>query len=143
MSVLDRSALEDSPLADLHALASELGIDGFRRLRKADLIDKIIAQQGGEEAQVVRRRAPPDGLAVDHRRLERQQGIVQLRRDLEVTEEPTGAGCQAQREGPVVVTGHGGEGLRGPQPRDDLPGLVGPARVGQRPGRGARQRHRR
>jgi transcription termination factor Rho len=49
MSVLDRSALEDSPLADLHALASELGIDGFRRLRKADLIDKIIAQQGGEE----------------------------------------------------------------------------------------------
>src|SRR5207244_2540568 len=35
MSVLDRSSLEDSPLADLHALASELGIDGYRRLRKA------------------------------------------------------------------------------------------------------------
>src|SRR3954447_2417953 len=49
MPVVDRAALEDSPLADLHALASELGIDGFRRLRKADLIDKIIAQQGGEE----------------------------------------------------------------------------------------------
>src|SRR5436190_6465604 len=50
MSVLDRAALEDSPLADLHALASELGIDGFRRLRKAELIDAILAQQGGEEA---------------------------------------------------------------------------------------------
>jgi transcription termination factor Rho len=49
MSVLDRAALEDSPLADLHSLASELGIDGFRRLRKADLIDKILAHQGGEE----------------------------------------------------------------------------------------------
>src|SRR3954463_12405207 len=50
MSVLDRAALEDSPLADLHALASELGIDGFRRLRKAELIDAIIERQGGEEA---------------------------------------------------------------------------------------------
>jgi transcription termination factor Rho len=50
MSVLDRSALEDSPLADLHALASELGIDGFRRLRKADLIEAIIVQQGGDPA---------------------------------------------------------------------------------------------
>ena len=37
MSVLDRSALEASPLADLHAIASELGIDGFRRLRKEAL----------------------------------------------------------------------------------------------------------
>ncbi|MDX6696935.1 MAG: transcription termination factor Rho [Solirubrobacteraceae bacterium] len=50
MSVLDRSALESSPLADLHAIASELGLDGFRRLRKADLIDQILARQGGEEA---------------------------------------------------------------------------------------------
>lgn len=49
MSVLDRSALESSPLADLHAIASELGLDGFRRLRKADLIDTILARQGGEE----------------------------------------------------------------------------------------------
>ncbi len=49
MSVLDRSALEASPLADLHAIASELGLDGFRRLRKADLVDAILARQGGEE----------------------------------------------------------------------------------------------
>ncbi len=47
MSVLDRSALADSPLADLHAIAGELGIDGFRRLRKPDLIDAIVARQGG------------------------------------------------------------------------------------------------
>src|SRR3954449_7788294 len=48
MSVLSRSALESSPLADLHAIASELGIDGFRRLRKAELIDRIVAHQGGD-----------------------------------------------------------------------------------------------
>ncbi|HTX45041.1 MAG TPA: Rho termination factor N-terminal domain-containing protein [Solirubrobacteraceae bacterium] len=46
MSVLDREALEQSPLADLHAIASELSLDGYRRLRKADLIDAILASQG-------------------------------------------------------------------------------------------------
>jgi transcription termination factor Rho len=50
MSVLTRSALEGSPLADLHTIASELGIDGFRRLRKADLVERIIVQQGGDDA---------------------------------------------------------------------------------------------
>jgi len=50
MPVLERSALADSPLADLHAIASELGIDGFRRLRKEDLIDAIVARQSGDGA---------------------------------------------------------------------------------------------
>lgn len=46
--MLPRAALEDSPLADLHVLASELGIDGYRRLRKADLIDRIVGAQTGD-----------------------------------------------------------------------------------------------
>jgi transcription termination factor Rho len=50
MTVLERSALADSPLADLHAIASELGIDGFRRLRKEELIDAIVARQEGGSA---------------------------------------------------------------------------------------------
>ena len=54
-SVLDRSALEQSPLADLHLLANELGVDGFRRLRKADLIDAILARQAGERPRRRRR----------------------------------------------------------------------------------------
>jgi transcription termination factor Rho len=49
-SVVDRSALEQSPLADLHLLANELAVDGFRRLRKADLVDAILAKQGVTEA---------------------------------------------------------------------------------------------
>jgi len=48
MSVLTRSALEDSPLADLHTIAGELGLDGYRRLRKADLIDRILERSGGD-----------------------------------------------------------------------------------------------
>ena len=50
MSVLGRSELEASPLADLHVIASELGIDGFRRLRKNDLVGAILARQSGEPA---------------------------------------------------------------------------------------------
>src|SRR3954470_23847450 len=52
-SVLDRSALEQSPLADLHLLANELGVDGFRRLRKPDLVDAILSRQSGEEVVAV------------------------------------------------------------------------------------------
>jgi hypothetical protein len=44
-AVLDRGELEASPLADLHAIADQLGLDGFRRLRKAELIDRIVGEE--------------------------------------------------------------------------------------------------
>ena len=49
MSVLQRQQLEDSPLADLHAIASELGLEGFRAMRRADLIGAILRAQGADE----------------------------------------------------------------------------------------------
>lgn len=49
MSVLSRGALQDSPLADLHQIGSALGIDGYRRLRKDDLVDAILERQGGDD----------------------------------------------------------------------------------------------
>jgi transcription termination factor Rho len=48
MAVLQRKELESSPLADLHAIASELGLEGFRSKRKDDLIGAILDAQGGE-----------------------------------------------------------------------------------------------
>ncbi len=51
MPVLSRAALQASPLADLHAIASELGIDGFRRLRKADLVGAILERGGAGDAE--------------------------------------------------------------------------------------------
>ena len=48
MAVLQRKELESSPLADLHAIASELGLEGFRAKRKDDLIGAILDAQGGE-----------------------------------------------------------------------------------------------
>ena len=53
MAVLERSELEASTLADLHAIADQVGIDGFRRMRKADLIDAILGEpsSGGPSAR--------------------------------------------------------------------------------------------
>jgi transcription termination factor Rho len=49
MAVLERSELEASPLADLHAIADQIGLDGFRRLRKAQLIDAILGEGKAEQ----------------------------------------------------------------------------------------------
>jgi transcription termination factor Rho len=65
MSVLDRAALEDSPLADLHAIASELSIDGYRRLRRAELIDAILERQSGESGASEASEAPEVSEASD------------------------------------------------------------------------------
>jgi transcription termination factor Rho len=48
LAILDRAELERSPLADLHAIASELGIEGFRTLRRSDLIEALLEQTGGD-----------------------------------------------------------------------------------------------
>ena len=50
MSVLQRKELEASPLADLHAIASELGLEGFRAMRREDLVGAILEAQGGGDA---------------------------------------------------------------------------------------------
>ncbi|HXB65862.1 MAG TPA: Rho termination factor N-terminal domain-containing protein [Solirubrobacteraceae bacterium] len=62
MTVLERSELDASPLSDLHAIANQLGLEGFRRLRKADLIDAILARSGAETANG---QASSDGQAAD------------------------------------------------------------------------------
>jgi transcription termination factor Rho len=64
MSVISRSALESSSLADLHEIASELGLDGYRRLRKADLVGAIVDRQGGE-ADADAEAAPDEDIVPD------------------------------------------------------------------------------
>lgn len=65
MTVLDRSELQASPLSDLHLIADQIGLEGFRRLRKADLIDAILGEKGEDSgasdessAEASERRAP-------------------------------------------------------------------------------------
>lgn len=63
MSVLDRESLEASPLADLYVIASELTIDGYRRLRKAELVDAILVRQGGDSAPAAKPAEPAEPAA--------------------------------------------------------------------------------
>ncbi len=75
MAVLERSELEASPLADLHAIADQVGLDGFRRLRKAELIDAILNRTGGGEETTS---AAPE--RAEHEEGEREPGAVRRRR---------------------------------------------------------------
>jgi transcription termination factor Rho len=86
MSVLDRSELEASPLADLHAIANELGIDGFRRLRKAELVDAILGEEGAGAAEP--EEAEPQ---------EKEPGEAQL--DQAAVEEPASRPVRSRRRG--------------------------------------------
>jgi transcription termination factor Rho len=51
MTVLDRSELQASPLSDLHLIADQIGLEGFRRLRKADLIEAILGDKRDNSAK--------------------------------------------------------------------------------------------
>jgi transcription termination factor Rho len=48
-SVLNRKELAGSPLADLHQIASELGVEGYRGMRKDDLIGAILSAAGAPD----------------------------------------------------------------------------------------------
>lgn len=85
MTVLDRSELQASPLADLHVIADEIGLEGFRRLRKADLIDAILGEKDSRPSAVAvavgesESGTDSDGSKVSDRVPERRAGSRRLR----------------------------------------------------------------
>ena len=108
MSVLDRAALEESPLADLHTIASELSLDGYRRLRKAELIDAILGRQSGEASTVT---PDADSSAAAEADLDDDGASAEDQRD-----EPTGT--RRRRGGRARTSGRGGSRTRA-DARDD------------------------
>jgi transcription termination factor Rho len=128
MSILDRGALEQSPLADLHTIASELSIDSFRRLRKAELIDAILARQSGAEpegagAEESQAERSADGEPEPRRRRWRRGG---RERD-DGPEGEDGSDGGPQPEGPAEIESEIGRAERDEAP----PGEVGRARSDQ------------
>ena len=142
MAVLERSELEASPLADLHAIADQLGLDGFRRLRKASLIDAILGEGGSSEsapAAAASRPAPDDedeDLETEERPASRVRGGrgrtragARERPSRRAVERPAGrTGGAAAEEAPariasgvVEVLGNGSAFLRvePPEPSDE------------------------
>ncbi|MGC9220049.1 MAG: Rho termination factor N-terminal domain-containing protein [Solirubrobacteraceae bacterium] len=128
MSVLTRELLEESRLADLHAIASELSIDGYRRLRKDDLIDAILNHQGATQA---------DADAAD-------SGVDTEPSDSGVDTEPSDSGIDADaadgaarrrrgRRGGRARAGANGpvEEQAGSVPESPRPDVAGPERSGR------------
>jgi transcription termination factor Rho len=134
MAVMERSELEASPLADLHAIADQVGLDGFRRLRKAELIDTILERSGGKSAgeppapeqgeergsstSTRRRRAgrPRRSRAsAEEGRSENREGEKEKEKD------ERGPTTERQAEGVVELLGNGSAFLRvsPPEPSDE------------------------
>jgi transcription termination factor Rho len=142
MAVLERSELEASPLADLHAIADQVGLDGFRRLRKAELIDTIIERTGGDVGKAGSDAAEPTSSKEREPREEREPSTRRrragrTRRGRTAAEEPRperarperedkedkdekGA-AERQAEGVVELLGNGSAFLRvdPPEPSDE------------------------
>jgi transcription termination factor Rho len=55
---MDKSTLEGKVAAELHRIASDLGIEGHQRLKKADLIESILAHANGEAGAATEHPAP-------------------------------------------------------------------------------------
>lgn len=123
MPVLERSALAESPLADLHAIASELGVDGFRRLRREDLVDAILAHQGGDASAAP---SSDDDASERPRRRRGGRGRGASATDDEAGDEPVAAVEDTADEAPRRRRGG-----RGREDREE---------GGERPGRGGRSR---
>jgi transcription termination factor Rho len=97
MTVLDRSELEASSLADLHLIADQTGLEGFRRLRKDDLIDAIMGERGrggeqepsaGDGKDAASERAPRSGRRGRSLRSRSRRGPVAADEDGDDHEEP-------------------------------------------------------
>jgi transcription termination factor Rho len=104
MSVLDRAALEESPLADLHEIASELSIDGYRRLRRAELIDAILTKQGGPEAADRDSEGAPAGAVQDRDHEPTVSADDEEQRASAQDELPAESGAVPQRDGAAAAS---------------------------------------
>ncbi|HZB06164.1 MAG TPA: Rho termination factor N-terminal domain-containing protein [Thermoleophilaceae bacterium] len=116
MSVLNRKELAESPLADLHQIASELGVESYRSMRKDDLIGAILAATGAADE------GPPPAEEAEVAAEEEEQDTS------EGTSEDTSEGTSEDTS----------EGTSEDEP-DEVPAeeaLERPARRGRRGGRG-------
>ena len=118
MTTIDKSTLEGKVAAELHEMASDLGIEGHKGLKKAELIDSILSHNG--EASASSPPAPTDQTygasrtpAPDSERSsedERQPGNERSSGNGEVRNPPRERSFTRDRPG-----GQGGRD-RGPQP---------------------------
>jgi transcription termination factor Rho len=132
VATIDKSALEGKVAAELHQIASDLGIEGHKGLKKADLVERILAHANGgpgaEATAVTQTEAPAPAPATasderasgngDRRGGDRSQATERPEREREEREErPPGERPPGERppgERPSGERPYGGrpEGVR-------------------------------
>jgi len=137
---MDKSVLEGKVASELHTIAAGLGIEGHQRLKKADLIDRILAAAtDGDGAGTTGPSTAPGTVESQAER----QGTVETpveRTEASDNGEVTTAPPQTERE-EREERDERGPGERGPGERERGPGERGPGeRPEGRPPEGARRR---
>lgn len=56
---MTKAELESKHIAELHTLAAEAGVEGYRMLRREDLVEKLLDAGQGEAAEKPKRERPP------------------------------------------------------------------------------------
>jgi transcription termination factor Rho len=108
-----KEELEKQHLARLHARAAELGVPGYRRLRREELIAEIVARDDGEDAvsQQGEEAEPPPA--------DREKGEEEKEEEAAGGPPPKASGRHVSGVLDVVRTGHGFLRLRGLEPDPD------------------------
>src|SRR3954467_2308611 len=130
MAGIARRELEQSPLADLHAIASELGIEGFRRMRREDLIETILKTQGGNGASEEQPAEEEDREDVPEPRPEERRGRQTRRRSAREREPEAEPEPEEARTGVLDILPNGSGFMRSDafaHSRDDV--YVSPAQI--------------
>jgi transcription termination factor Rho len=116
MPVLERPELEASPLADLHTIADQVGLEGFRRMRKADLIDAILGDSGASESRgVAPRDADEEGDSAESGQRPRRRRPSRSRRSREDASD--GAEASEESSSSSAATDEDSAGARRPRRR--------------------------
>ncbi|MEK6252624.1 MAG: Rho termination factor N-terminal domain-containing protein, partial [Actinomycetota bacterium] len=122
---MTRAELDSKHLAELHARAAELGVPGFRRMRREELIAELLARDGGESASEEAEAERPAAGEADVQLGEEAE--APLAEEAEDAEPPAkkGRAREEATEEPVtgvldvVPAGHGFLRLRGLEPDPD------------------------
>jgi transcription termination factor Rho len=130
-AVLDIDNLLESPLSDLHAIAGELDIEGYRLLKKSDLTIAIL-QARGAVADQIRPAVEAKSQELERHKAEREQALADAEEAEQAAREEARTEAASER-----ARGGRGRGSRGGRGR----GASGDAAPRERSGaKGDRQR---
>ena len=135
---MEKSALEGKVASELHQIASDLGIEGHKGLKKADLIDRIVSHSNGGSAGR-RASAAPAG-TTEEATADAQSGAGETREDSRENGESRAPRERPREDRPREDRSRGERPQQDRGPRDDRGGRPDNRDGGQRETQQAGQR---